>query len=1194
MREAETKVSKLAPSSEGNGDDADSSRSLSTKANVRERRRVIAERNVCLSKEENLWKLDVFLAKLRGRVATLATEAHVALSPAKRLPARRNNLTRALGHRMLRDALLAVRASQFVKLTPEQMKRALETFRTPGQGDLLESVSDVHRLWKLCHDGDPDHFVRLFQNFENNTSLYSEERDNNNDRRTSATDNSGMNTTTMRCLEGRIRPIPDEEDNDNFSGLHVVPSPSACTWGTLRRGGPSLPSQGTEQFLINAASHSPEEKTVMKRTEVRSIQPHRVRSGVNPRDYRHARDELEDNQDNCCYVNVNQQQNATRAEPLKLKYKHSRTLVSPPVGWRKADLARAVARSFRPPKPSLRLDRVFGYAPDLAGPNLALAKVRGRSCVVDAHEKKNNDKISRPRKHRSHCIVYNVAAIAVIHNLASNEQTFFRSHSDDVACIAVDSSGSLGASGQVASSNNCNSQPYACVWRVDDGTELRRFGGDGSIQRLVCAVAFFDDASHLAVVSGDDRHTLFIYDLEQRDAVKPVVTKPCKSGVGPPAVTAAFAAPGWTSRRFGVDHLLVTVGRGHLAFWLVDLPRSGTSRRSTTPPIKRREHADDISRDRSQSSSQERDTEYLCIRRLPTYGRHTPPTATLAAVFAPRDDLVLSAGSDGAVYLWRDYQVVQTFQAHARGTPCRCLVHAEDDRLYTGGADGLVRRWHLDKGKYEHVGTYQPAHPHTHGHIHDEAQRIDNLETTSTRATTAAKIHGKAHSPPPGVAETLKPATCDGRSSLRTINNGAGFATAFADQRRTGNRGVSDLMLDPASVNHIIAGMSFGEIIRIDTSCRQARQETITRGHHATTTDVAAHPDDAALCATVGLDCLLCVWDLDCPPGLAAAMSLPTPGTCVAIRGWIGTRAVKTNGKQHLQQRRLNDRVAVGFTNGGIGVYELRERSVLTETRLVPQVSTQPLAQLRYSPDGSALAVGSHDCLIYILDAASGDCDDQNEASYVLLRKLKGHSSYITSLDWSVDGRVLQTTCGGYEILYWDVIRGAQINSTHDSVESDTKWHKWTLTLGFPVMGIFYADSDGTDVNATNRSPDGKLLLVGDDCGFVSLFNAPAVCRWAAHKRYVGHSSHCGGCQFLADGRRAVTTGGRDCAVLVWRVVDDAVAALSSNSTYSATRTGRGNVGEELVIPPTCRPAWNTGCDLSSSSDILRKPQKLA
>ena len=35
-------------------------------------------------------------------------------------------------------------------------------------------------------------------------------------------------------------------------------------------------------------------------------------------------------------------------------------------------------------------------------------------------------------------------------------------------------------------------------------------------------------------------------------------------------------------------------------------------------------------------------------------------------------------------------------------------------------------------------------------------------------------------------------------------------------------------------------------------------------------------------------------------------------------------------------------------------------------------------------------------------------------------------------------------------------------------MESDTRWQDWSLTLGFPVMGINMDGSDGTDFDDTD------------------------------------------------------------------------------------------------------------------------------
>ena len=129
---------------------------------------------------------------------------------------------------------------------------------------------------------------------------------------------------------------------------------------------------------------------------------------------------------------------------------------------------------------------------------------------------------------------------------------------------------------------------------------------------------------------------------------------------------------------------------------------------------------------------------------------------------------------------------------------------------------------------------------------------------------------------------------------------------------------------------------------------------------------------------------------------------------------------------------------------------------------------------MKYSPDGSVLAVGSHDNFVYLHNTQDG---------YSLTAKCSGHSSYITHVDFSADGTVLQSTCGAYELLFWSVADGEQITSA--SSLRDTEWATWTCTLGWPVQGIWPELADGTDINAVARSASGNTLVTSDDFGMV-------------------------------------------------------------------------------------------------------------
>ena len=68
---------------------------------------------------------------------------------------------------------------------------------------------------------------------------------------------------------------------------------------------------------------------------------------------------------------------------------------------------------------------------------------------------------------------------------------------------------------------------------------------------------------------------------------------------------------------------------------------------------------------------------------------------------------------------------------------------------------------------------------------------------------------------------------------------------------------------------------------------------------------------------------------------------------------------------------------------------------------------------MAYSPCMDMLAIGSHDNFIYILDSAT-----YNNKKKIIL---KGSSSFIMGLDWSMDSKWIRSTDGAYELLFYNV-----------------------------------------------------------------------------------------------------------------------------------------------------------------------------
>jgi len=60
------------------------------------------------------------------------------------------------------------------------------------------------------------------------------------------------------------------------------------------------------------------------------------------------------------------------------------------------------------------------------------------------------------------------------------------------------------------------------------------------------------------------------------------------------------------------------------------------------------------------------------------------------------------------------------------------------------------------------------------------------------------------------------------------------------------------------------------------------------------------------------------------------------------------------------------------------------------------------------------MVIGSHDTYIYWYNWPANGNNTKYKA------KVKKHSSYITHIDFSEDGDYLHSTCGAYELLFWN------------------------------------------------------------------------------------------------------------------------------------------------------------------------------
>ena len=77
------------------------------------------------------------------------------------------------------------------------------------------------------------------------------------------------------------------------------------------------------------------------------------------------------------------------------------------------------------------------------------------------------------------------------------------------------------------------------------------------------------------------------------------------------------------------------------------------------------------------------------------------------------------------------------------------------------------------------------------------------------------------------------------------------------------------------------------------------------------------------------------------------------------------------------------------------------------------------MTKISFSPDGRNLVAACRDYFLYVYDVGSG---------YRKVAVMKGHSTFVTQLDFSEDSRTLQSNDAAREILYWDIEAGKQVS----------------------------------------------------------------------------------------------------------------------------------------------------------------------
>lgn len=182
---------------------------------------------------------------------------------------------------------------------------------------------------------------------------------------------------------------------------------------------------------------------------------------------------------------------------------------------------------------------------------------------------------------------------------------------------------------------------------------------------------------------------------------------------------------------------------------------------------------------------------------------------------------------------------------------------------------------------------------------------------------------------------------------------------------------------------------------------------------------------------------------------------------------------------------------------------------------------------MRYSPCENYLAVGSHDNKVYIYNVSeSGEytlCHNTGEKI----------TSFVQSLDWTMDSKYIRTCSGSHEKQYFNVAEKAHAPDGITETK-DAEWATQTCRFGWDTQGIQRGEDD-SHINGVWRTQNGAHLLSTDDWGLLNVYNYPVVDYSHEARSYAAHSEHVVRGVSSEDGNRFFTIGGNDKTVIQWR-----------------------------------------------------------
>jgi len=176
--------------------------------------------------------------------------------------------------------------------------------------------------------------------------------------------------------------------------------------------------------------------------------------------------------------------------------------------------------------------------------------------------------------------------------------------------------------------------------------------------------------------------------------------------------------------------------------------------------------------------------------------------------------------------------------------------------------------------------------------------------------------------------------------------------------------------------------------------------------------------------------------------------------------------------------------------SGEIKFFKVEDGSLIRE---LPEVHSDAVLSLDFSPDGRHLASSSADRFVKVIELATGKVE----------KTFEGHTSYVLGVAWKRDSRVLASAGADKVIKVWDFVTGERRKNIEGADKDVTGiafvgvTDQMVATSGDSQVRLLKENGEkvrslegATDfMNTAATTPDGKVIVAGGQDGQLYLWN---------------------------------------------------------------------------------------------------------